>query len=58
MYKISVMNSYERYENPVIRIMLYENSIIDFCYTETLINPFCYMYVDHPKWSYLLSISH
>ena len=57
MYKISVMNSYGRYENSVIRSMLYENSVIDFCYTKTLINPFCYMCVDHPKWSYLLSVS-
>ena len=28
MYKIFVLNSYEIYENPVIRIMLYENSLI------------------------------
>ena len=28
MYKISVMNSYERYENPIIINMLYENSVI------------------------------
>ena len=28
MHKISVLNSYGRYENPVIRIMLYENSVI------------------------------
>ena len=28
MYKTSVLNSYGRYENPVIRIMLYENSLI------------------------------
>ena len=28
MYKISVLNAYGRYENPVIRIMLYENFVI------------------------------
>ena len=28
LYKIYVLNSYGRYENPVIRIMLYENSVI------------------------------
>ena len=28
MYKISVLNSFGRYENPVIRIILYENSVI------------------------------
>ena len=33
LYKISVMNSYERYENHVIRIMLYENSVVELCYT-------------------------
>ena len=32
MYKISILNSYERYENHVIRIMLYENSVIEFWY--------------------------
>ena len=28
LYKISVLISYGRYENPVIRITLYENSVI------------------------------
>ena len=28
MYKISVLNAYRRYENPVTRIMLFENSVI------------------------------
>ena len=27
LYKNSVMNSYGRYENPIIRIILYENSV-------------------------------
>ena len=57
MYKISVLNSYGRYENLVIRIMLYENSVIEVCYTYAL----CYMYpiiVNHFKWSYMLSVFH
>ena len=30
---IVLLNSYRRYESPVIRIMLYENSVIEFSYT-------------------------